>query len=225
MFTATLSPETRATCKKFMVHPVEVIVDSESKLTLHGLQQHYLQLEENNKNKKLMDLLDNLDFNQVMIFVKSPPRAKALATILQQANFPCKDLHSGMKQEERIQTFKEFKESKFRILVSTNISGRGIDVSKVCFCCRCIASPLCPHLCVCVCVWQVNIVLNYDMPESADSYLHRVGRAGRFGTKGLAISFVATDDDKEVLNAVQERFEVNITTMPAAIDKSTYMNA
>jgi len=162
---------------------------------------YYIKLTETEKNKKLIDLLDALDFNQVMIFVKSPPRAVALAHILRTSNFPANDLHSLMKQDERIQRFKDFKDNKFRILVSTNLTGRGIDVSKV------------------------NIVFNYDMPDNADSYLHRVGRAGRFGTKGLAITFVATDKDATVLNSVQERFEVQINSMPDTIDKSTYINA
>ena len=84
-------------------------------------------------------------------------------------------------------------------MVATDIFGRGIDVERV------------------------NIVINYDMPDSPDSYLHRVGRAGRFGTKGLAITFVSTVDDSNVLNAVQGRFEVNISELPEKIDISTYM--
>jgi ATP-dependent RNA helicase UAP56/SUB2 len=71
----------------------------------------------------------------------------------------------------------------------------------------------------------VNVVINYDMPENADTYLHRVGRAGRFGTKGLAISFVASDADKEVLKEVQSRFVVNIPQLPDEIDATTYMSS
>lgn len=78
--------------------------------------------------------------------------------------------------------------------------GRGIDIEKV------------------------NIVINYDMPKAANEYLHRVGRAGRFGTKGLAISFISSQNDTEVLNEVQARFEVKVEEMPMSIDKSTYMN-
>ncbi|KAJ2434417.1 Suppressor of the cold-sensitive snRNP biogenesis mutant brr1-1, partial [Coemansia sp. RSA 2424] len=72
---------------------------------------------------------------------------------------------------------------------------------------------------------RVNIVVNYDISDGADPYLHRVGRAGRFGTKGLAITFVSTDEDKKVLESVQERFEVNITELPAEIDPKTYMTS
>ena len=71
---------------------------------------------------------------------------------------------------------------------------------------------------------RVNIVLNYDFPEESDQFLHRVGRAGRFGTKGVAISFISSDQDQEILNQVQSRFEVNIPELPDEIDASTYMS-
>ncbi|GFZ11836.1 DEAD/DEAH box RNA helicase family protein [Actinidia rufa] len=98
----------------------------------------------------------------------------------------------------RLTRYKGFKEGHKRILVATDLVGRGIDIERV------------------------NIVINYDMPDSADTYLHRVGRAGRFGTKGLAITFVSSASDSDVLNQVQERFEVDIKELPEQIDTSTY---
>merc|ERR1711939_6790 len=206
-FSATLSKEIRAVCKKFMTDPVmEVFIDDESKLTLHGLQQHYVKLAENEKNRKLNDLLDALEFNQVIIFVKSPDRAKTLNQLLCDCNFPSIATFGRLKQEERIEKYKAFKNFDKRILVSTDMYGRGVDFEKV------------------------NVVINYDMPESsdynagaADCYLHRVGRSGRFGTKGLAITFVSTADDSTTLEEIQSRFEVNITELPEEIDTSTYM--
>merc|ERR1711939_222766 len=124
---------------------------------------------------KLNDLLDALEFNQVVIFVKSVQRAIALDKRLQEGSFPSISIHSGLKQDERIARYKQFKEFQKRIMVSTDLFGRGIDIERV------------------------NIVINYDMPDDSDSYLHRVGRAGRFGTKGLAVTFSATDEDAEVL--------------------------
>ena len=85
-------------------------------------------------------------------------------------------------------------------MISIDLLGRSIDIEKI------------------------NIVMNYDMPPESDQYLHRVGRAGRFGTKGLAISFISSDKDTEVLNDVQARFEVKVEELPTTIDKSTYMN-
>jgi ATP-dependent RNA helicase UAP56/SUB2 len=207
MFSATLSKDIRKVCKKFMTDPVmEVFIDDESKLTLHGLQQHYVKLAENEKNRKLNDLLDALEFNQVIIFVKSPERAKTLNQLLCDCNFPSIATYGRLKQEERIEKYKAFKNFQKRILVSTDMYGRGVDFEKV------------------------NVVINYDMPEStehnagaADCYLHRVGRSGRFGTKGLAITFVSTPEDSTTLEEIQSRFEVNITPLPDQIDTSTYM--
>ena len=85
-------------------------------------------------------------------------------------------------------------------MVTTDVLGRGIDVERV------------------------NIVFNYDMPPDSDQYLHRVGRAGRFGTKGLAISFLSTEDDQKVMQDIQRRFEVKVQDLPDKIDQNTYMN-
>lgn len=85
-------------------------MDDETKLTLHGLQQHYIKLQENEKNRKLNDLLDSLEFNQVCIFVKSVARATALNKLLAECNFPSICIHSGMSQEERIERYKAFKD-------------------------------------------------------------------------------------------------------------------
>eukprot|EP01006_Ploeotia_vitrea_P043798 TRINITY_DN66780_c2_g1_i10.p1 TRINITY_DN66780_c2_g1~~TRINITY_DN66780_c2_g1_i10.p1 ORF type:complete len:345 (+),score=87.01 TRINITY_DN66780_c2_g1_i10:142-1176(+) len=201
MYSATMPKDIRETAKKFMQNPVEIYVDSEAKLTLHGLQQYYVKLTDAQKNRKLNDLLDALEFNQVVIFVKSVQRSTALAELLRDCSFPAVYIHSGMSQPERISVYSEFKAFKSRILVATDLMGRGIDIERV------------------------NIVINYDMPDSADTYLHRVGRAGRFGTKGLAITFLSTNEDEESMKAVQKRFEVEVKELPARIDVATYMQA
>merc|ERR1711915_893071 len=199
MFSATLSKEIRAVCKKFMQDPMEVYVDDEAKLTLHGLQQHYVKIQEKEKNRKLFELLDALEFNQVVIFVKSVQRCMALAQLLVDQNFPAIAIHRAMTKEERLSRYQQFKDFQKRILVATDLFGRGMDIERV------------------------NIVFNYDMPENSDTYLHRVARAGRFGTKGLAISFVSEESDAKILNSVQERFDVNITELPDEIDLSSYI--
>jgi len=162
-----------------------------------------------------------------VIFVKSVKRALALDGLLNECNFPSMTLHpeserlssdpprskkgkgkgkrgKGKSEETidiRLDRLQEFKDFKKRILVSTDLFGRGMDVERV------------------------NIVINYDMPETSDAYLHRVGRAGRFGTKGLAITFSATKEDTNVLKSVQERFEVSIPEMPDKVDTTSYLNA
>jgi len=200
MFSATLSEDIKPVCKRFMHNPLEIYIAAE-KITLHGLVQYYVQLKEEQKNRKLVDLLDALQFNQVIIFVKSIPRADVLNKLLQECKFPSAVHHSRLSQDDRIATYKKFKEFHIRILVSTNVFGRGVDFERV------------------------NVVINYDMAEDIDTYLHRVGRAGRFGTKGLAISFISTEEDSAVLNSVQQKFVVNIPQLPDEIDSATYMNA
>ncbi|KAF2666444.1 DEAD/DEAH box helicase [Microthyrium microscopicum] len=200
MFSATLSAATRPVCKKFMQNPLELYVDDDTKLTLHGLQQYYIRLGEDEKNRKLNDLLDTLEFNQVIIFVRSTMRCTELDKLLRECNFPSIAVHSGLPQEERIKRYKEFKEFNKRICVATDVFGRGIDIEKI------------------------NLAINYDLAGDADSYLHRVGRAGRFGTKGLSISFVSTEGDDEVLKSIQQRFEVKIEEFPeGGVDAKTYM--
>jgi len=199
MFSATLSKDIRPVCKKFTQNPIEIYVDDESKLTLHGLRQYYVKLTEAQKNRKLNDLLDALDFNQVVIFVNGVRRCKELNKLLIECNFPSMCIYGGLSQEERIERYNKFKDYKSRILVSTDIFGRGVDFERV------------------------NIVINYDMPDKADTYLHRVGRSGRFGTKGLAITFVSSEEDTKILNDVQSRFEVEVAPLPDEIDTSTYM--
>ena len=110
-------------------------------------------------------------------------------------------IHSSMPQKLRTEAFKAFKDFKKRVLVATDLFGRGIDIERV------------------------NVVVNYDMPNVSDQYLHRVGRAGRFGTKGIAISFVSSDEDKKIFKEIQERFGIEIAQTPDKIDQSTYLNA
>lgn len=155
-----------------------------------------------------------LEFNQVVIFVKNVKRALALDGLLRESNFPSMTLHPLPQQFKakatkndlpadsgRIDRLKAFKDFKKRILVTTDLFGRGMDVERV------------------------NIVIQYDMAGDSDMYLHRVGRAGRFGTKGLAVSFVASEEDTKTLDAVQARFEVNVETMPDKVDTTSYLNA
>jgi len=201
MFSATLADEVRTICTRFMHNPLEIYVTDGSKLTLHGLKQYFVELLEKEKTRKLFDLLDTLQFNQCVIFVRSVNHATLLNNMLVESNFPSICIHGGMPQEERIDHYRKFKEFRSRIMVATDLFGRGIDIERV------------------------NVVINYDMPEDADSYLHRVGRAGRFGTKGLAISFVSSTEDGDVLNKVQQRFVVKIEPLPAQIDASTYITS
>jgi len=184
-----------------LLKPFEIYINEGSKLTLHGLQQFYLHLEEKDKNRKLVDLLDGLEFNQVIIFVRSVERAEMLNKLLNDENFPSICTYGRLAQDKRIDKYKQFKKFNARIMVTTNLLGRGVDFERV------------------------NLVISYDMAPAADTYLHRVGRAGRFSTKGLAISFVTTAEDQEVLDQVRKKFVVDLPEMPESIDSATYMTS
>ena len=199
MFTATLPEETKTVCKKFMRKPVEIIVKEENKEHLEKLQQFYVKLKEDEKNKKLLDVIDKVQFNQVIIFVNNIQRCEALSDILTQNGIPSIAIHADLPQEERISKFDAFKEFKKRIMVATELYGRGVDFLKV------------------------NTVINYDMSTDAEAYVHRVGRAGRFGTKGITITFLASDEDQKVFDDLLKKYpNIKAEALPDVIDKSIY---
>ena len=212
MFSATMSEEMRNLAKTFMNNPLEIYVDQQSKLTLHGLVQHYITVAEKDKSKKLVEILDTIDFHQCIIFVNSVMRCEALNALLKKCKFPSVAVHSQMTQQERLKTYDECKSQNSKILVATDLFGRGIDIN------------------------HINLVIQYDMATDADTYLHRVGRAGRFGNKGLTICFVNDEKrssaqkkeyvDGDVLADVQARFEIHMSELSelSALDKSKYMN-
>jgi ATP-dependent RNA helicase UAP56/SUB2 len=214
MFSATMTAELHTVALKFMNNPCEILVDSQSKLTLHGLSQWFMEITEAQKLRKLCDLLDVIEFNQVIIFCSSVERTMALNIQLRDLKFPSSAIHSGMSQPERLKVYESSKSNNTRIIVATDLFGRGIDIDKI------------------------NLVIQFDMASEPDTYLHRVGRAGRFGTKGLTVAFITEDQkvvkydkreykDTEVMKVVQERFEieVNALTDPAAqLNQSQYMN-
>ena len=199
MFTATLPEETKTVCKKFMRKPVEIIVKEENKEHLEKLQQFYVKLKEDEKNKKLLDVIDKVQFNQVIIFVNNIQRCEALCDILNQNSIPSIAIHADLPQEERISKFDAFKDFKKRIMVATELYGRGVDFLKV------------------------NTVINYDMSTDAEAYVHRVGRAGRFGTKGITITFLASEEDQKVFDDLLKKYpNIKAAPLPDVIDKSIY---
>ena len=212
MFSATMTDDLRAIAKKFMKTPVEIYVDQQAKLTLHGLAQFYVNVEEKEKLRKLCDVLDAVDFSQCIIFASSVERCEALNLQLRALKFPSMAMHSRMEQQERLKVYENCKANVTRIVVSTDLFGRGVDIDRI------------------------NLVVQFDMASEADSYLHRVGRAGRFGTKGVTIAFL-TDDEKEIkgrkfndkgiMKEVQERFEMQVkelTNLKEQLHQSQYMN-
>jgi len=216
MFSATMTQELHATAMKFLSpNPTQILVDSQSKLTLHGLSQYFMPLKEEGKLTALCNLLDHVEFNQVIVFTSSVQRCEALNLQLRAQKFPSSAIHSSMDQAERLKVYESCKANTTRIVVATDLFGRGIDIDKI------------------------NFVIQFDMASDPDSYLHRVGRAGRFGTKGVTVAFI-TDDakkvkrggeereykDTDVMAAVQSRFELNVkelTDIEKQLDSKVYM--
>ena len=148
----------------------------------------------------MTEILDSTDFNQVVIFVSSPERAKALKKLMESWYFPCIFLTPDTPVKDRMRYYLQFKSGEVRILITTNMFGRGVDVEKV------------------------NMVINYDFPKESSDYLHRVGRAGRFGTNGLCVSFVSGEKDKKVFDEVEGRFNTKMFELEGQITKATFMN-
>lgn len=192
MFSATMSDGAYALCKRFTNNPATIRIGAGAKLTLHNLEQEYIELLEEEKNRWLTNILDAVQFNQVIIFTSTTERARALNRLLNAENFPSICTYGKMSTKERIERYEKFRSFGSRLLVVTDLFGRGVDFANV------------------------NFVINYDMPRDPDAYLHRVGRAGRFGTKGHALSFVSCTSDKEALKEVCNKLSVDI---PAANTK------
>jgi ATP-dependent RNA helicase UAP56/SUB2 len=213
MFSATTTDELRQVALKFMKNGTEILVDSLAKLTLHGLSQYFVELKEAEKLRRLAELLDLIDFNQLIIFTNAVDRAEALNKHLQSMRFPSIAIHSAMDQVDRLKAYDQCKTNQARIIVATDLFGRGIDIDRI------------------------NVVIQFDMAPDPDTYMHRVGRAGRFGTKGLTIAFLTDDEkkierlgrtykDTDVMKAIQERFEVRakaLTDPRAQLSQNLYM--
>ena len=199
MFSATLPEDTKEVCKKFMRKPVEIIVNEESKECLEKLQQFYVKLKDEEKNLRLLQILDEIQFNQVIIFVNNIDRCETLSKILNKNHFPSVAIHGLLPQEERMKLYDLFKQFKRRIMVATELYGRGVDFLKV------------------------NTVISYDMSSSIEAYVHRVGRAGRFGSKGIAITFISSEEDQKIFNELLKQYpNIKVPELPKTIDKSIY---
>lgn len=197
MFSGTMKEEDKSISRKFMQDPVEITIQDNTKLVLNGLKQFYVSLMDSQKLPQLVLILEQITYNQVIIFVNKIIRANALSKYLKDKGFVNETLHRDIDQEARNKIFLRFKENEFRILVATDLCGRGIDVVRV------------------------NLVINFDIPETEEDYMHRIGRAGRFDTSGLAISFSATNEDKHILDNLNKDFSVKIKELPKELNTMT----
>lgn len=188
LFSATMPPELTALTQKFMRSPVEIFVKAEQ-LTLEGINQYYVALEnDSQKYDTLKDIYGAISISQCIIYCNSIKRVSDLYEAMVLDNFPVCQIHSGMDKNERINNYNNFKNGKFRVLISSNVTARGIDIQ------------------------QVSTVINFDVPRCVHTYLHRIGRSGRWGRKGVGINFV-TQRDMQSLKDIEAYYGTTINEL------------
>jgi translation initiation factor 4A len=190
LFSATMPPELYALTEKFMRNPVNIQVKADQ-LTLEGIQQHYVALDDDvQKYMTLKDLFKSISVSQCIIFCNSTKRVADLHEAMLFDGFPVCCIHSGMDKADRDKAYTEFKVGHHRVLISSNVTARGIDIQ------------------------QVSTVINFDMPQDPHIYLHRIGRSGRWGRKGVGINFV-TRRDMRIKKEIESYYSTTITELPS----------
>jgi len=186
---ATLPNEILEMTTKFLNDPVRILVKRDE-LTLDEIKQFFVAVEEDEyKFETLCDLYDNLTITQAVIFCNTRARVELLAKKMREANFTVSFMHGDMPQKERDAIMEEFRSGQSRVLIATDVWGRGLDVQ------------------------QVSLVICYDLPKSRELYIHRIGRSGRYGRKGVAINFV-TNDEIRLLRDIEMYYSTQIEEMP-----------
>lgn len=189
LFSATIPEELDTLTSKFLRDPIKITVKAEQ-LTLEGIKQYFVALEnDEQKYECLKDIYSSLTMAQCIIYCNSVNRVQQLYEAMTNDKFPVCHIHSGMEKQERTDNFNEFKSGKQRVLISTNLTARGIDIQ------------------------QVSTVINFDVPKCVHKYLHRIGRSGRWGRKGVGINFV-TPRDIGYLKAIEGHYSTQIEEMP-----------
>jgi len=192
LFSATMAPEILDLTTKFMRDAVRILVKKDE-LTLEGIRQFYVAIEKEEwKLDTLCDLYETLTITQAIIYCNTRRKVDFLADQLSKRDFTISTMHADLDQKERDLVMREFRSGSSRVLISTDLLARGIDVQ------------------------QVSLVINYDLPQNMENYLHRIGRSGRFGRKGVAINFV-TNSDVRAMKDIEKYYHTQIEEMPMDI--------
>jgi len=188
LFSATIPEELNKLTDKFMRNPVKILVKNEQ-LTLEGIRQYYIALENDEvKYDTLKDIYGSLTLSQSIIYCNSVKRVSDLYSAMNNDNFPVCQIHSSMDKDERTKNYEDFKNGKHRVLISSNVTARGLDVQ------------------------QVSTVINFDLPNCVHNYLHRIGRSGRWGRKGVGINFV-TQRDMRQMKQIEQHYNTKINEL------------
>lgn len=190
LFSATMPPEMLRLTDKFMQHPVRIMVKKED-LSLQCIQQFYVALlNDDNKYDTLKDLFSVISSSKCIIYCNSVRRVVTLYESMLRDGFSVCHIHSNMEKSERYDVFNQFRNGDARVLISSDITARGIDVQ------------------------QVSTVINFDIPRNVHTYLHRIGRGGRWGRKGFAINFVTKQDIGDIRH-IESHYDIQINELPA----------
>ena len=193
IFSATMPNEVLDLTEKFMVNPERILVQKEN-LTLDGIIQFYINVKHNDwKFETLIDIYDTINVSQCIIYINSKNKLMEICNLLKQRGFPVDCIHGDLSGDLRKSIMDNFKSGKLRMLLSTDLLSRGIDIQ------------------------QLSLVINYDLPREKETYIHRIGRSGRYGRKGVSINFV-TDRDIDYQNDIQKFYDTKIEEMPQNIN-------
>ncbi len=174
------------------------ILIKDDQLTLDGIDQYYIDLDEQYKQDAIIDIYQFISVGQGIIYCNKKNRADDLQRILSERDFSVGVLHGDMMQKERDHIMSEFRSGSVRILITTDMLARGIDIQ------------------------QISLVINYDMPKYPQTYIHRIGRSGRYGRKGIALNF-CTRKEKNILNYIRNMYNTEIKAFPE--DVNAVLNA
>ena len=189
LLSATMPQDVLEVTTKFMRDPVRILVKKDE-LTLEGIKQFYIAVEKEDwKLDTLSDLYETVTITQAVIFCNTRRKVDWLTDKLTARDFTVSAMHGDMDQGQRDLIMKEFRSGSSRVLIATDLLARGIDVQ------------------------QVSLVINYDLPANRENYIHRIGRGGRFGRKGVAINFV-TQDDVRMMREIEQFYSTQIEEMP-----------
>lgn len=197
LFSATMKPEILELTKDFMRNPATILVKKEA-LTLEGIKQFYVAIDKEEwKFDTLVEIYANIKIQQCLIYCNKKEKVDELVKKLQEKHFTVSAMHGGMEMQERDKIMREFRTGSSRVLIASDLLARGIDVQAV------------------------SLVINYDLPNTKEKYIHRIGRTGRHGRKGAAINFV-TPSDSKFLQEVERYYNTEIVDLP--IDLSVLEN-
>lgn len=193
LVSATLPHEVLELTTKFMTDPIRILVKRDE-LTLEGIKQFFVAVErEDWKFDTLCDLYDTLTVAQCVIFCNTKRKVDWLAEKMTDANFTVASMHGDMEQSERDSIMKNFQAGESRVLITTDVWARGLDVQ------------------------QVSLVVNYDLPNNRELYIHRIGRSGRFGRHGVAINFVKSEDVQRMRD-IEQYYSTQIDELPMNVE-------